>query len=259
MPSGLNATLHTQPVCPCKGAPRGWPVAASHRRTVLSPLPEARVLPSGLNATLRTLSVCPCRGAPRGGRWRRPTGARSCRCRGDEGLAVGAERDAPYPLRVPLQGRAAGEAGSGVPQAHGLVAAAGGEGLAVGAERDAPYPVRVPLQGRAAGAAGGDVPQAQGLVVAARGEGLAVGAERDARHQVRVPVQGRAAGEAGGGVPQAHGVVPRGDRRSAIRADRTDEVGKTDHLRQSWCRVESVLQGAVGLVVWFQPIACCAE
>ena len=33
------------------GRPRGWPVAASHSRAVLSELPVSTVLPSGLNAT----------------------------------------------------------------------------------------------------------------------------------------------------------------------------------------------------------------
>ena len=53
MPSGLNATLDTASVWPVSGSPTGWPVAASHSRTVLSPLPEAMRVPSGLNATLR--------------------------------------------------------------------------------------------------------------------------------------------------------------------------------------------------------------
>ena len=35
----------------------GWPVSASHSRTVLSPLPEAIRCPSGLNATLITKLV----------------------------------------------------------------------------------------------------------------------------------------------------------------------------------------------------------
>ena len=35
----------------------GWPVAASHSRTVLSSLPETMRLPSGLNATLNTVDV----------------------------------------------------------------------------------------------------------------------------------------------------------------------------------------------------------
>ena len=54
MPSGLNATLFTASVWPVSGWPIGWPVSASHTRTVLSPLPEAMRLPSGLNATLVT-------------------------------------------------------------------------------------------------------------------------------------------------------------------------------------------------------------
>ena len=62
MPSGLNATLCTAPVWPVSGAPTGWPVSASHTRTVLSPLPEAMRLPSGLNATLVTVSVWPVSG-----------------------------------------------------------------------------------------------------------------------------------------------------------------------------------------------------
>ena len=40
-PSGLNATLYTAPVWPVSGSPTGWPVAASHSRTVLSSLPVA--------------------------------------------------------------------------------------------------------------------------------------------------------------------------------------------------------------------------
>ena len=59
LPSGLNATLDTVSVWPVSGWPTGWPVSASHSRTVLSKLPETIRLPSGLNATLITVSVCP--------------------------------------------------------------------------------------------------------------------------------------------------------------------------------------------------------
>ena len=52
LPSGLNATLNTVSVCPVIGWPRGWPVSASHTRTVVSALPETMHVPSGLNATL---------------------------------------------------------------------------------------------------------------------------------------------------------------------------------------------------------------
>ena len=51
---------------PVSGAPTGWPVAASHTRTVLSRLPETMRSPSGLNAALRTASVWPVSGGPTG-------------------------------------------------------------------------------------------------------------------------------------------------------------------------------------------------
>ena len=54
LPSGLNATLVTQPVCPLRAGRSAAPVSASHTFTVLSPLPVAMRLPSGLNATLVT-------------------------------------------------------------------------------------------------------------------------------------------------------------------------------------------------------------
>ena len=42
LPSGLNATDHTEPVWPVSGgADAGWPVATSHSRTVPSSLPVA--------------------------------------------------------------------------------------------------------------------------------------------------------------------------------------------------------------------------
>ena len=57
----------------------GWPVSASHSRTVLSSLAEASRCPSGLNATPITAPVWPVSGAPTAGRCRRPTAARCCR------------------------------------------------------------------------------------------------------------------------------------------------------------------------------------
>ena len=93
MPSGLNATLLTPPVCPLR-VRVSCPVAASHTFTVPSQLAEASRLPSGLNATLETLvgvplegeGFLPGRGVPH---LHRPvlTG-------GGEPLAVGAERHA---------------------------------------------------------------------------------------------------------------------------------------------------------------------
>ena len=44
-------------VWPVSGWPMGWPVSASHSRTVLSRLPEAIRLPSGLNATPELFDV----------------------------------------------------------------------------------------------------------------------------------------------------------------------------------------------------------
>ena len=60
LPSGLNDTLVTPPVCPLKV----WisvPLSASHTLTVLSQLPLTMRLPSGLNDTLVTSSVWPLR------------------------------------------------------------------------------------------------------------------------------------------------------------------------------------------------------
>ena len=76
MPSGLNATPDTASLCPVSGSPRGFPVVASQRITVLSLDAEASVLPSGLNATPFTGPLCPASGSPRGlPRGRRPRGS----------------------------------------------------------------------------------------------------------------------------------------------------------------------------------------
>ena len=65
-PSGLNATPLTQPVWPVSGWPTGWPVSASHSRTVPSALALASSVPSGLNATPLTKPVWPVSGWPSG-------------------------------------------------------------------------------------------------------------------------------------------------------------------------------------------------
>src|SRR5205085_944830 len=62
LPSALNATLSTQPVCPFRER-SSWPVCASHTFTSagsLGPYAEAlaRRLPSGLKATPPTRPVC---------------------------------------------------------------------------------------------------------------------------------------------------------------------------------------------------------
>src|SRR5262249_51053665 len=60
--SGENARPSTPSLCPslCPASTASdFPVAASHKRTVLSQLPVARVLPSGENATATTAPWCP--------------------------------------------------------------------------------------------------------------------------------------------------------------------------------------------------------
>src|SRR5262245_52433365 len=58
LPSGLNATLSTQPVCPLRVSASN-PIRASHTFTVLSSLPDTMRVPSAENATLVTPPVCP--------------------------------------------------------------------------------------------------------------------------------------------------------------------------------------------------------
>src|SRR6266851_2661387 len=58
LPSGLNATSRTQPMC-SRRLSSSLPLIASQILTLLSKLAVARSLPSALNATLRTRSVCP--------------------------------------------------------------------------------------------------------------------------------------------------------------------------------------------------------
>ena len=128
MPSGLNATLVTVSVWPVSGWPMGWPVAASHSRTVLSPLPEAIRVPSGLNATLVTASgVAGQRladGLAGGGV---PQPHRAVGAAGGDAGAVGAERHAVHRVGVAGERLADGLAGVGVPQPHRAVGTAGGE------------------------------------------------------------------------------------------------------------------------------------
>ena len=145
MPSGLNATLLTAPVCPLR-VRVSWPVAASQTFTVWSSLPEARRLPSGLNATLVTVAGVPLEGEGLLAGRRVPDLHRLVAAGGGEALAVGAERHAVDRAGVPLE-RERLLAGRRVPDLHRLVAAGGGECVAVGAERHASDPVGVPLEG----------------------------------------------------------------------------------------------------------------
>ena len=78
----------------------GWPVAASHTRTVLSTLPEAMRVPSGLNATLDTRRVAGQRLADGLAGGRVPHPHRVVVAAGDDPRAVGAERHAEHRVRV---------------------------------------------------------------------------------------------------------------------------------------------------------------
>ena len=57
-PSGLNAALFTQSVCP-ESVASAAPDLASHKRAVLSADAVTIRDPSGLNAAVTTRSVCP--------------------------------------------------------------------------------------------------------------------------------------------------------------------------------------------------------
>ena len=131
MPSGLNATLITAPVWPVSGAPIGWPVSASHSRTVLSSLPETMRVPSGLNATLATAPVWPVSGAPIG--W--PVSAshsRTVLSALPETMRVPSGLNATLHTAPvwPVSGCADRLAGGRVPQPHRVVATAGDDARA---------------------------------------------------------------------------------------------------------------------------------
>ena len=180
MPSGLNATLYTASVWPVSGWPTGWPVAASHSRTVLSALPEAMRLPSGLNATLFTL---PCVAGQRlADGW--PVPASHSRTvlsatAGGDALAVGAERHAVHRSRC---GRsAAGRRVGRWPASHSrTVLSPLPEAIRVPSGLNATlYTAPVwPVSGCADGLAGVRVPHPHGAVATAGGDPGAVGAER---------------------------------------------------------------------------------
>ena len=80
---------------PVSGSPIGLPVSASHSRAVLSPDAVTMRLPSGLNAALHTATRMACE---RLADWLAGLGVpqprRLVRRRGDDALAVGAERRA---------------------------------------------------------------------------------------------------------------------------------------------------------------------
>ena len=121
---------------PVSGAPIGWPVAASHSRTVLSQLPETMRLPSGLNATLVTgAGVAGQRRADRLAGGGVPQPHRLVSLPETMRLPSGLNATLNTAAGVAGQRRADRLAGVGVPQPHRLVAAAGDDAPAVGAER----------------------------------------------------------------------------------------------------------------------------
>ena len=202
-------------------APTGWPVAASHSRTVLSSLPEASRLPSGLNATLITASGVPGRAAGRrAGRCPRPTPAPSCRrcrrrCAVPSGLnatlytVLGvagerlADRAGRWPRPTPAPSRRRCRRRCGVPS-----------GLNATLDTASVWPV----SGWPTGWPVARVPQPHRLVATAGGDPRAVGAERHAVHRVRC---GRSAAAPTGWpvarVPQPHRACRHCRRRCACR------------------------------------------
>ena len=162
----------------------GWPVAASHSRTVLSALPEASRVPSGLNATLYTvLGVAGQRLADGLAGGRVPQPHRVVGAAGGEPGAVGAERHAGHRARC---GRsAAGRSGWPVAASHSrTVLSSLPEAMRVPSGLNATLDTASvwPVSGWPIGLAGGRVPQPHRLVVTAGGDARAVGAERHAGH-----------------------------------------------------------------------------
>ena len=100
VPSGLNATLLTGSVWPVSGAPIGWPVAASHTRTVLSCAAgdDARAVGAERHA-LHRAGVAGQRRADGLAGGRVPHPHRVVVAAGDDARAVGAERHARSPRR----------------------------------------------------------------------------------------------------------------------------------------------------------------
>ena len=147
LPSGLNAALITASSWPVSGSPIGLPVSASHTRAVLSQDAVTMRLPSGLNAALITALVMALerladRLAGRGV----PQPRRLVLRRGDDALAVGAERRARHRILMAFERLADRLAGLGVPDPRRLVRRRGDDALAVGAERRAQHLILVAFE-----------------------------------------------------------------------------------------------------------------
>ena len=143
-PSGLNATLYTASVWPVSGAPMGWPVSASHTRTVL--VATAGDDARAVGAERHTVHRGRCgrsAGAPIGLAGVGVPHPHACcrRCRTTMRVPVGAERHAVH--RAGVAGQRRQVAGVGVPHPHRAVPTAGDDALAVGAKRHTVHPVGV--------------------------------------------------------------------------------------------------------------------
>ena len=170
----------------------GWPVSASHSRTVPSTLAVASRCPSGLNATPITASVWPVSGCADGlAGVGVPQPHRAVVAGGGQPVPVGAERHTEHRVGVAGERVADGLAGVGVPQPHRAVVAGGGQPVPVGAERHTAHRAGVAGERGADGLAGVGVPQPHRVVAAGGGQPVPVGAERHTVHRVLVwPVSG---------------------------------------------------------------------
>ena len=145
------------------------------------------------------------------------------------------------------QRRPDGLAGVGVPQPHGLIAAAGNQPVPVGAERDTEHRGGMSGQRRPDGLASVGVPQPDGFVDTGGGQPVSVEAERDTEHRVGVPGQG-VQELTGVGVPQPDGLVNTGGGQPApVGADRrADEFGAgVDDFVGVGARVQRVQESGV--------------
>ena len=151
--------------------------AASHSQAVLLPRAVVRtVLPSGLNTADKTGLVM-FEGLPdrlSGGGIPEPRSP--IKAPGEDGLAVGAERDGADPTPM-YHGLTDGRSGGGVPKSRSRVGTAGEHGLAVRTER---YGMdRCLMHHRLDGRLRGRrIPDPRSVIRAASEDGLAVGAER---------------------------------------------------------------------------------
>ena len=192
MPSGLNATLITASVWPVSGGPIGWPVSASHTRTVLSTPPETMRVAVGAERHTEHRSVWPVSGcadglagvgvphphvlSPLPETMRLPSGLNATLFTASVWPVSGcADRAGRWPRPTPAPS---------CPHCRRRCAWPSGLNATLSTQscgRSAAAPI---------GLAGVGVPQPHRLVLAAGGDALAVGAERHAPHQSVWPVSG---------------------------------------------------------------------